>query len=304
MNESIAADHPFVRSEKSNADARAFLVEQGPAATRSRSSTTSSRRRRHSGLPAPRTTFYQHGPFIDLCRGPHVESTGKIGPFKLLAVSGAYWRGDQKRPAHAARLRHGLADAGRAGPLPVAARGGQEARPPQASACSSTCSASTTSRRARRSGIPRAGRSTTRCATPCATSRSGAATRRSTRRRSSTRSCGSSRATGTCTARTCSWSRPTTRLYSLKPMNCPESTFIYRSRVRSYREFPLRLSEYGVLHRYELSGVPLGLDARAPLRTRTTPTSTSRRPRSRTEILALHGRGARVLLVVRPRAAR
>ena len=44
------------------------------------------------------STFYQHGPFIDLCRGPHVESTGKIGPFKLLAVSGAYWRGDQKRP--------------------------------------------------------------------------------------------------------------------------------------------------------------------------------------------------------------
>ena len=47
--------------------------------------------------------------------------------------------------------------------------------------------------------------------------------------------------------------------YSLKPMNCPESTFIYRSRVRSYREFPLRLSEYGVLHRNELSGVPSGL---------------------------------------------
>ena len=47
--------------------------------------------------------------------------------------------------------------------------------------------------------------------------------------------------------------------YSLKPMNCPESTFIYRSRVRSYREFPLRLAEYGVLHRSELSGVRSGL---------------------------------------------
>ncbi len=47
--------------------------------------------------------------------------------------------------------------------------------------------------------------------------------------------------------------------FSLKPMNCPESTFIYRSRVRSYREFPLRLSEYGVLHRAELSGVRSGL---------------------------------------------
>ena len=69
--------------------------------------------------------------------------------------------------------------------------------------------------------------------------------------------------------------------YSLKPMNCPESTFIYRSKVRSYREFPLRLSEYGVLHRAELSGVRSGL-TRVRHSTRTTRTSTSRRPRSRT----------------------
>jgi threonyl-tRNA synthetase len=47
--------------------------------------------------------------------------------------------------------------------------------------------------------------------------------------------------------------------FSLKPMNCPESTFIYRSRVRSYRDLPLRLAEYGVLHRNELSGVLSGL---------------------------------------------
>jgi len=47
--------------------------------------------------------------------------------------------------------------------------------------------------------------------------------------------------------------------FSLKPMNCPESTFIYRSKVRSYRDLPLRLSEYGVLHRSERSGVFSGL---------------------------------------------
>ena len=47
--------------------------------------------------------------------------------------------------------------------------------------------------------------------------------------------------------------------FSLKPMNCPESTYIYRSRVRSYRELPLRLAEYGILHRNELSGVLSGL---------------------------------------------
>jgi threonyl-tRNA synthetase len=47
--------------------------------------------------------------------------------------------------------------------------------------------------------------------------------------------------------------------FSLKPMNCPESTFIYKSRTRSYRDLPLRLSEYGKLHRNELSGTLAGL---------------------------------------------
>jgi threonyl-tRNA synthetase len=47
--------------------------------------------------------------------------------------------------------------------------------------------------------------------------------------------------------------------FSLKPMNCPESTFIYHSRVRSYRVLPLRLSEYGRLHRNERSGTLSGL---------------------------------------------
>ncbi|MGC1177007.1 MAG: threonine--tRNA ligase [Candidatus Saccharimonadales bacterium] len=41
-------------------------------------------------------SFYKNGDFVDLCRGPHVESTGKIGAFKLLRVSGAYWRGNEK----------------------------------------------------------------------------------------------------------------------------------------------------------------------------------------------------------------
>jgi threonyl-tRNA synthetase len=43
-------------------------------------------------------SFYRHGSFSDLCRGPHVASTGKIGPFKLLNTAGAYWRGDETRP--------------------------------------------------------------------------------------------------------------------------------------------------------------------------------------------------------------
>ena len=45
----------------------------------------------------PLSTF-RHGEFVDLCQGPHVESTGKIAALKLLTVAGAYWRGDEERP--------------------------------------------------------------------------------------------------------------------------------------------------------------------------------------------------------------
>ena len=43
-------------------------------------------------------SFYKNGDFTDLCRGPHVESTGKVGAFKLMRVSGAYWRGKDTNP--------------------------------------------------------------------------------------------------------------------------------------------------------------------------------------------------------------
>ena len=43
-------------------------------------------------------SFYTQNAFTDLCRGPHVGSTSKVGPFKLLNIAGAYWRGDEHRP--------------------------------------------------------------------------------------------------------------------------------------------------------------------------------------------------------------
>lgn len=43
-------------------------------------------------------SFYRNGDFTDLCRGPHVESTGKVGAFKLMRVAGAYWRGKDTNP--------------------------------------------------------------------------------------------------------------------------------------------------------------------------------------------------------------
>ncbi|HLH61606.1 MAG TPA: threonine--tRNA ligase [Ktedonobacteraceae bacterium] len=49
------------------------------------------------GWPREVSIYRQHN-FVDLCRGPHVEHTGQIGPFKLLRVAGAYWQGDENRP--------------------------------------------------------------------------------------------------------------------------------------------------------------------------------------------------------------
>ncbi len=49
-------------------------------------------------LPDQEVGIYQQDTFLDLCRGPHVENTGQIGPFKLMRVAGAYWRGDEHRP--------------------------------------------------------------------------------------------------------------------------------------------------------------------------------------------------------------
>ncbi len=47
-------------------------------------------------FPDEEVTIYQQGDFIDLCRGPHIPSTGKVKAFKLLSLAGAYWRGNEK----------------------------------------------------------------------------------------------------------------------------------------------------------------------------------------------------------------
>jgi threonyl-tRNA synthetase len=257
MNESIAADHPFVFSEKSNADARAFLEERGqPYKVEIVDDLVASAQQQ--GLPAPKTTFYQQGPFIDLCRGPHVESTGKIGPIKLLAVSGSYWRGDQKRPQMQRiygtswptqeELDHFLWRREEAKKRDHRKLGVQrdlfrfhDVAPGEEFWNPKGWTLYNTLRDAMRD-IQRK-RGYQEIYTPPLVHQK-------------------------LWQQSGHWDlyrenmflvEADDAIYSLKPMNCPESTFIYRSRVRSYREFPLRLSEYGVLHRYELSGVRSGL---------------------------------------------
>ena len=50
------------------------------------------------GIDRPTVTFYEQGDFSDLCRGPHLATTGQVRAFKLLSIAGAYWRGDERRP--------------------------------------------------------------------------------------------------------------------------------------------------------------------------------------------------------------
>jgi len=91
MRRIIRADEPLVREVWSRDDVRAFFEKQGE----------SFKAEWVMELPADETiSMYRSGGWIDLCRGPHLASTGKLDPdaFKLTRVSGAYWRGDQNNP--------------------------------------------------------------------------------------------------------------------------------------------------------------------------------------------------------------
>jgi threonyl-tRNA synthetase len=89
MRKIVAQDLPLVQSEMERADARAYVAEHDQPY----------KVELIDDLPeGERITFYTQGSFTDLCRGPHVPSTGKIGAFKLDKIAGAYWRGDEKRP--------------------------------------------------------------------------------------------------------------------------------------------------------------------------------------------------------------
>ena len=88
MGKIIKADLPFVRKEMSKADALAFFQARGEQY----------KVELIEGLEDGSITVYEHGDFVDLCRGPHLPSTGRIKAFKIQHVAGAYWRGDSTRP--------------------------------------------------------------------------------------------------------------------------------------------------------------------------------------------------------------
>ena len=86
MSEIIAADKPFSRKEISKEDAIRYFAEQNEPY----------KVEILNDIEDDTVSLYTQGDFTDLCRGPHIPSTGYIKAFKLLSVAGAYWRGDER----------------------------------------------------------------------------------------------------------------------------------------------------------------------------------------------------------------
>jgi len=257
MQASIAAGHPFVRREMPFADARAFVAAQGQD-YKVEILDDLAARAAAAGEPLPATTFYEHGSFVDLCRGPHVATTAEIGPFRLLSVAGAYWRGDEKRPM-LQRIY------GTVWPTPEELElflwRREEAR----------------RRDHRRLGV-QLDLFSFHDVSPGAAFWHPKGWRLYGILRDAMRELQERRGYEEISTpplvhrrlweQSGHWDHYRDNMFlvesegqtfSLKPMNCPESSFVYRSRLRSYRDLPLRLAEYGVLHRAERSGVLSGL---------------------------------------------
>ncbi len=84
MGEIVRSDFPFIREEVSKEEAgKRFTGEPY-------------KEELLADIPEQTVSLYKVGDFLDLCRGPHVPSSGKVGAFKLMNTAGAYWRGDSK----------------------------------------------------------------------------------------------------------------------------------------------------------------------------------------------------------------
>jgi threonyl-tRNA synthetase len=198
--------------------------------------------------------------YVDLCRGPHLPSTGAIPAFKLLRTSGAYWRGDEHRPMlqriygtawftqeELDAYLHRLAEAQRRDHRRLGVELDLFSFPPELGGGLSVWHP--------KGGLVRR-------------------IMEEYSRRVHEQS-GYEFVYSPHVARSLLWETsghldwyadsmyPPMELdeqkYYVKPMNCPFHTLIYRSRLRSYRELPLRLFEFGAVYRYERSGVLHGL---------------------------------------------
>ena len=257
MRKIVKQDQPFVREEASRAHAlerfadqpfkREIIESQEP----------------EPGEVAGGDTFslYRNEGWVDLCLGPHVPSTGRLGAFKLTHLAGAYWRGDERNPqltrvygtAWATQedldeYLHRIEEAERRDhrrlgleldlfSFPDEIGSGLAVFHPRGGLVRKIME-DYSRRRHEEAGYEFVN-------TPHIT-----------------------KADLFHTSGHLEWFAdgmfPPMELdggaqYYLKPMNCPMHILIYRSRTRSYRELPLRLFEFGAVYRYEKSGVVHGL---------------------------------------------
>ena len=255
MREIIARDAPFEKTVKTREAARAWFEGKGEAF----------KVELVDAIPAGQDLkFYSQGAWSDLCRGPHMTSTGKIGPaFKLMKVAGAYWRGDSTKPM-LSRI-YGTAFAKQA-ELDAHLKQIEEAQ----------------KRDHRRLGremdlfhfqeeAPGAifwhPKGWTLFQTLVAYMRR--------RLAGDYQEVNAPQVMDKAMWETSGhwgWFRENMfkvqsagemtdddRMFALKPMNCPGHVQIFKHGLRSYRELPLRFAEFGVVHRYEPSGALHGV---------------------------------------------
>jgi threonyl-tRNA synthetase len=250
MREIVANDLPLQRQELTRSEAVAIFKARSEKY----------KLELLNDIPDERVSVYYQGDFVDLCRGPHLPSTGRLKAFKLRSVAGAYWRGDERNPM--LQRIYGTAFPDQA-QLDEFLRLREEAE-----------------KRDHR----RLGRELDLFSVPEALGGGlvlwhpkGAMVRYLIEDfwRKEHLKRGYQFVYTPHIARAHLWEISghlsfykdsmygpimiDEDEYRLKPMNCPFHVLIYKSRVRSYRELPLRYFELGTVYRYERSGVLHGL---------------------------------------------
>jgi len=251
INRIAKAKAPFERTVMSISDAAAFFAER--AQPYKVDQVEQLGRQGEADV-----SLYREREFIDLCRGPHVHDTAKIGHVKLLSVAGAYWRGSEKNPMltrvyatsfpsradldeHLARIEAAKARDHRRVGRDLGLFYFDEAGPGFPFFLPRGMIIINEIQKALRQELDAMGYDEIR--TP--TMLSDALWHQSGHYDNYADNMYFTNVDG--------------QGFAVKPMNCPGACLVFRSTRRSYRELPLRLAEFGHVHRHELSGVLHGL---------------------------------------------
>ncbi len=251
VNRIVKAKAPFQRTVMSIAEAREHFAALGQPYKVDQVDEL-------ERLGETEVSIYRQREFVDLCRGPHLADTGRVGPVKLLSVAGAYWRGSEKNPmltrlyatafptraeldAHLAALEEARKRDHRRVGRDLELFHFDDAGPGFPFFLPKGMVVVNQIQRAIRQELDAMGYDEIR--TPTILSED-------------------------LWHRSGHWDHYKENMYftevddhgfAVKPMNCPGACLVFRSRRRSYRELPLRLAEFGHVHRHELSGVLHGL---------------------------------------------